>query len=101
MAHDPVAAMKSKFQLGQHTYLIADADEMTLVARKREFGIMVAPCKMHYLLGYCDGTTECPARRRDHPEVRPPAPRAADVSFLTIALSNINAGHWLDPSSIA
>jgi hypothetical protein len=58
LMEDPPAAMKSKFQLGQHTYLVAYADETTLVARKREFGIMVARCKMHYVLGYCDNTTD-------------------------------------------
>ncbi|OHT06073.1 hypothetical protein TRFO_05732 [Tritrichomonas foetus] len=55
---DPEEAMKSSIKLGQRTYLIAYADQTTLVARKREFGVMVAKCKMDFVLGYCDGTVD-------------------------------------------
>jgi hypothetical protein len=55
LMEDPPSAMKSTFQLGQRSYLVAYADAATLVARKREFGIMVGRCKMHFVLGFCDG----------------------------------------------
>jgi methionine salvage enolase-phosphatase E1 len=58
LMEDPIAAMKAKLTLGQRTYLIAYADMSSLVARKREFGIMVARCKVYYVLGYCDGTVD-------------------------------------------
>jgi hypothetical protein len=58
LMEDPAAAMKSKFKLGQRHYLVAYADESTLVGRKREFGVMVAKCKMHFVLGFCDGTVD-------------------------------------------
>ena len=51
---DPVEAVKKKFKLGQRTYLVVFADANTLVARRREFGVMVAKCKMYYVLGFCD-----------------------------------------------
>jgi hypothetical protein len=55
---DPVAAMSSKFKLGQRSYLVVYADANTAVARKREFGIMVAKCKMYYILAYHDETVD-------------------------------------------
>lgn len=58
LADDPELAMKSKFKLGQREYLVAYADATTMVARKREFGVMVVKCKMYYVLGFCDGTVE-------------------------------------------
>ena len=59
---DPVSAMKSKFRLGQREYLVVYADSETLVARKREFGVMVKNAKMYYILSTCDETvnpTKC------------------------------------------
>jgi hypothetical protein len=58
LMEDPAAAMKGKLQLGQRTYLVAYADSTTLVARKREFGILVARVKLYYVLAFCDGTVD-------------------------------------------
>lgn len=58
LMENPKKAMKSSLKLGQRTYLVAYADQNTLVARKREFGIMVAKCKMDFVLGYCDETVD-------------------------------------------
>lgn len=58
LMEDPAAAMKDKFKLGQRTYLVVYADSSTLVARKREFGIMVSKCKMYFVLGFCDGSID-------------------------------------------
>lgn len=52
----PEEAMKSKFKLGQRTYLIVYADDNTLVARNKEFGIMVKHAKTYYILSHCDGS---------------------------------------------
>ena len=51
---NPQEAMKSKLHLGQRDYLVVYADSHTLIARKREFGIMVKHSKMYYILGTCD-----------------------------------------------
>ena len=58
LIEDPVTAMKSSFVLGQRSYLVVYADGESLVARNREFGVFVIKCKISYLLGYCDGTTD-------------------------------------------
>lgn len=50
----PQEAMKSKLKLGQRDYLIVYADDHTLVARKREFGVMVKHSKTYYILGTCN-----------------------------------------------
>lgn len=55
MMENPNEAMKSKLVLGQRSYLIVYADQETLVARKREFGVMVKHSKMYYILSYCEG----------------------------------------------
>ena len=62
LMEDPGKAMKSKFKLGQREYLVIYADSETLVARKREFGIMVKHSKMYYILSTCDASvnpTKC------------------------------------------
>jgi hypothetical protein len=53
-----IPAMKSQFQPGQRSCLIAYADEMTLVARKRDFGRMESRCTLHFALGNCDGRVD-------------------------------------------
>ena len=58
LMYEPLEAMKGSIELGQRSYLVAYADHKTLVARKREFGIMVVKAKMDYVLGYCDGTVD-------------------------------------------
>ena len=58
LMENPEEAMRSSLELGQRTYLVVYADNDTLVCRKREFGIMVAKCKMDFVLGYCDGTVD-------------------------------------------
>jgi hypothetical protein len=50
--------MSSSFKLGQRVYLVAYADASTLVARKREFGVMCAKCKMYYVVAYGDETVD-------------------------------------------
>lgn len=56
---DPAAAVRSTLPLGQRTYLVIHADPNSLVARRREFGIMVAKSKMYFVLAFCDRTVDC------------------------------------------
>ena len=54
LMENPQEAMKSKFHFGQRDYLVVYADYETLVARKREFGIVIKKSKMYYIIGSSD-----------------------------------------------
>lgn len=54
LMENPAEAMKSHLKIGQRSYIVVYADKHTLIARKREFGIMVKQSKTYYILGTCD-----------------------------------------------